>query len=115
MDFSNLTVADLKSLSVKVQNEIVSRQQGEVKKARDQILAIAQNVGLPLSDLLDVKINHRLTQMNTDKKKDFCPRNTLKYAKVFYKYFSRSFAYFAGKINHLFKTSKACNLFPSAV
>lgn len=57
MDFSNLTVADLKSLSVKVQNEIVSRQQGEVKKARDQILAIAQNVGLPLSDLLDVKIN----------------------------------------------------------
>lgn len=55
MDLSNLTVADLKALAVKVQNEIGNRQQDEVKKARDQILAIAQSVGVPLSDLLGVK------------------------------------------------------------
>jgi DNA-binding protein H-NS len=57
MGLSNLTIADLKSLAVEVKNEIGSRQQDELKKARDKILAIAQSVGVPLSDLLDVKTN----------------------------------------------------------
>jgi DNA-binding protein H-NS len=57
MDLSNRTVAELKSLAAKVQNEIENRQQDEVKKARDQILAIAQSVGVPISDLLSVKAN----------------------------------------------------------
>jgi len=55
MDLSNFTLAELKSLSETVKKEIGAREQDEVKKARGQILAIAQSVGVPLSDLLGGK------------------------------------------------------------
>lgn len=55
MELSKLTFAELKSLSETICEEIGTREQDEIRKARDQILAIVQSVGLPLSDLLSVK------------------------------------------------------------
>lgn len=52
MDLSKLTLAELKNLAIKVKDEIGVREKDEVKKAREEILAIAQSVGVPLSELL---------------------------------------------------------------
>jgi DNA-binding protein H-NS len=51
-DLSNYNLAELKGLQFDIEKEIKSRQQDEVKKAREQILAIAQDVGVPVSALL---------------------------------------------------------------
>lgn len=52
MDLSNLSVGDLRSLQDKIKLEMKKRETQEVAKAREQILAIAQSVGLPLKDLI---------------------------------------------------------------
>jgi DNA-binding protein H-NS len=51
-DLSNYNLAELKGLQFDIEKEIKSRQQDEVKKAREQILAIAHDVGVPVSELL---------------------------------------------------------------
>lgn len=51
-DLSNYNLAELKGLQFDIEKEIKSRQQDEVKKAREQILAIAQDMGVPVSALL---------------------------------------------------------------
>jgi DNA-binding protein H-NS len=53
-DLSNYNLAELKGLQFDIEKEIKSRQQDEVKKAREQILAIAQDVGLPVTALIKV-------------------------------------------------------------
>jgi DNA-binding protein H-NS len=55
IDLSNYNLGELKGLQFDVEKEIKSRQQEEVKKAREQILAIAQDVGLPVEALLSAK------------------------------------------------------------
>jgi DNA-binding protein H-NS len=55
IDLSNYNLGELKGLQFDVEKEIKSRQQDEVKKAREQILAIAQDVGLPVEELLAAK------------------------------------------------------------
>lgn len=52
MDLSNLPVADLRNLQESIRQELKKREQQEVDKARAQILAIAQSVGVPLKDLM---------------------------------------------------------------
>lgn len=52
IDLSNYNLAELKGLQFDIEKEIKSRQQDEVKKAREQILAIAQDMGVPVSALL---------------------------------------------------------------
>ena len=51
-DLSNYNLAELKGLQFDIEKEIKSRQQDELKKAREQILAIAQDMGVPVSALL---------------------------------------------------------------
>lgn len=53
-DLSNYNLAELKGLQFDIEKEIKSRQQDEVKKAREQILAIAQDVGVPVAALIKV-------------------------------------------------------------
>jgi DNA-binding protein H-NS len=52
MDVSKLSLADLRALQEQVSQELKKREQEEVAKAREQIFAIAQNVGIPLKDLI---------------------------------------------------------------
>jgi DNA-binding protein H-NS len=52
MDLSNMSLGDLRNLQEQIKQEMKKREQQEVQKAREQILAIAQSVGVPLKDLL---------------------------------------------------------------
>jgi DNA-binding protein H-NS len=52
MDLSNMSVGDLRNLQEQIKQEMKKREVQEVQKAREQILAIAQSVGVPLKDLI---------------------------------------------------------------
>jgi DNA-binding protein H-NS len=52
MDLSNMSVGDLRNLQEQIKQEMKKREAQEVQKAREQIMAIAQSVGVPLKDLL---------------------------------------------------------------
>ncbi|MFJ2989751.1 H-NS family nucleoid-associated regulatory protein [Collimonas sp. NPDC087041] len=52
MDLSGLSVAELRVLQDKIQQSLKDREQQELTKAREQILAIAQSAGISLQDLL---------------------------------------------------------------
>ena len=52
MDLSNMSSADLRNLQEQVKRELKQREGQDLAKAREQILAIAQSVGLPLKDLV---------------------------------------------------------------
>jgi DNA-binding protein H-NS len=52
MDLSNMSLGDLRNLQEQIKQEMKQREQQEVQKAREQIMAIAQSVGVPLKDLI---------------------------------------------------------------
>lgn len=52
IDLSDYNLSALKGLQLEISNEIKSRHQEEVKKAREQIVAIAQNLGVSVKELL---------------------------------------------------------------
>ncbi len=52
MDLSNMSVGDLRNLQEQIKQEMKKRETQDLQKAREQILAIAQSVGVPLKDLL---------------------------------------------------------------
>ncbi|MFP5390792.1 MAG: H-NS family nucleoid-associated regulatory protein [Gammaproteobacteria bacterium] len=52
MDLSNMSLGDLRNLQEQIKQEMKKREHQEVAKAREQILAIAQSVGVPLKDLI---------------------------------------------------------------
>ncbi len=52
MDLSTLSLNDLRSLEVQLKGEIKRREGEDLARAREQILAIAQSVGIPLKDLI---------------------------------------------------------------
>jgi DNA-binding protein H-NS len=52
MDLSNMSVGDMRNLQEQIKQEMKKREQSDMAKAREQILAIAQSVGVPLKDLL---------------------------------------------------------------
>jgi DNA-binding protein H-NS len=52
MDLSNMSLGDLRKLQDQIKLEMKKREHQEVAKAREQIMAIAQSVGMPLKDLL---------------------------------------------------------------
>ncbi|MGZ3184507.1 MAG: H-NS histone family protein [Telluria sp.] len=52
MDLSNMSLGDLRKLQDQIKLEMKRREHQEVAKAREQIMAIAQSVGMPLKDLL---------------------------------------------------------------
>ena len=51
-DLSNFSLTDLRNLQNQVIAELKNREAQELQKAREQILAIAQSVGVPLEDLI---------------------------------------------------------------
>lgn len=56
MNLSNMSVVDLRSLLEQIKNEIRRREHEDLTKAREQILAIAHSVGMPLKELLSANI-----------------------------------------------------------
>ncbi len=52
MDLSNMSVGDLRNLQEQIKQEMKQREQQDLQKAREQIMAIAQSVGVPLKDLI---------------------------------------------------------------
>ncbi|RYF36537.1 MAG: hypothetical protein EOO38_27560 [Cytophagaceae bacterium] len=53
MDLSKLNLAELKDLQAQIGAEMKNREKSEMEKARSDINAIAQSLGLSLKDLLD--------------------------------------------------------------
>lgn len=52
MNLAVLSLQDLRNLQDQVSQEIKQRGEQEIAKAREQILSIAQSVGLPLAELV---------------------------------------------------------------
>lgn len=52
IDLSSYNLSELKGLQHDIEKEIKSRQQGDLAKARQQILSIAQEAGLSVDELL---------------------------------------------------------------
>ena len=52
MDLSNMSPAELRQLQEQIGRELKKRESQDLQKAREQIFAIAQRVGLPLKDLI---------------------------------------------------------------
>jgi DNA-binding protein H-NS len=52
MDLSKLDLAELKDLQAKVSVEMRSREKSDIEKARNDIKAIADSLGMSLNDLL---------------------------------------------------------------
>lgn len=51
MDLSQFSPDELRALQTKIGQELHNRKQHEIAQAREQILAIARGVGLPLEEL----------------------------------------------------------------
>ena len=52
MDLSKLNLAELKDLQAQIGAEMKSREKSDIEKARNDINAIAQSLGMSLKDLL---------------------------------------------------------------
>jgi DNA-binding protein H-NS len=52
MNLSNMNLAELRDLEDKTRREIKKREAEELSRARDEILSIAQKLGVPLKDIL---------------------------------------------------------------
>ena len=52
MNVSTLTLVELRNLLEKVQQEISQREHQDLSQAREQIMAIAQQAGIPLKQLI---------------------------------------------------------------
>ena len=53
MDLSNFSASDLRALQENIKQQLKKREQQELASAREQILAIAQSVGVPLNELIN--------------------------------------------------------------
>ena len=56
MDLSNFSLADLRKLQEDIKKQMKKREQDDLSKAREQILAIAQSVGVSVKDLVGAGI-----------------------------------------------------------
>jgi DNA-binding protein H-NS len=52
MDLSNMSAAELRNLMEQAKRELKKRETQDLQKAKEEIFAIAQRVGLPLKDLI---------------------------------------------------------------
>lgn len=52
MDLSTMTLQELRKLEDNVRQELNSREREDLNKAREQIMAIAQQAGIPLKQLV---------------------------------------------------------------
>ncbi|MGH8854858.1 MAG: H-NS family nucleoid-associated regulatory protein [Telluria sp.] len=65
MDLTNMSVGDMRNLQEQIKLEMKKREAQEVQKAREQILAIAQSVGVPIKELLATGGRSSSTKGNT--------------------------------------------------
>ncbi|WP_379723750.1 H-NS family nucleoid-associated regulatory protein [Massilia jejuensis] len=79
VDLSDYNLSELKGLQVEIEKEIKNRQQQEVTKAREQILAIAQGLGVSVEELLT---NNGGKSKGTGKKVEAQYRNPADNAKT---------------------------------
>ncbi|MBC7415396.1 MAG: H-NS histone family protein [Herminiimonas sp.] len=56
MNLSNMNLAELRDLEEKTRHEIKKREIEEMVRAREEILSIAQKLGVPLKDILGVQV-----------------------------------------------------------
>ncbi len=56
MDLSNLSLAQLRQLQADISKQMKTREQAELTSAREQILAIAQSIGVSVKDLVGTGI-----------------------------------------------------------
>ncbi len=66
MELSKLSLSELRMLQEKIVQELLQREQEEIVQAREQILAIAQNIGIPLKELMGT---HRIAAKGRTKNK----------------------------------------------
>ena len=59
MELFTMSVAELRDLEVRIGSEIKKRQHDEMADARARILAIAQNVGVPLNELINSSLTKK--------------------------------------------------------
>lgn len=59
IDLSSYNLSELKGLQHDIEKEMKSRQYQDVQKARERILAIAQEAGVSLKELLDAGTKNR--------------------------------------------------------
>jgi DNA-binding protein H-NS len=52
MDLTNLSSAELRKLQERVKQELKQRESQDLAKAREEILAIAKSVGVPVQELI---------------------------------------------------------------
>ncbi|MET3132761.1 DNA-binding protein H-NS [Oxalobacteraceae bacterium GrIS 1.11] len=52
MDLTNMSAVELRNLQDQTKQEIKRREHHDLAKAREQIMAIAQSVGIPLKELI---------------------------------------------------------------
>jgi DNA-binding protein H-NS len=52
MDLSNMSAAELRNLLEQAKRELKKRETQDLQKAKEEIFAIAQRVGLPLKELI---------------------------------------------------------------
>lgn len=52
MNLSTMTMVEIRNLQDKIEQEIGSRERQDLSKAREQIMAIAQQAGIPLKQLI---------------------------------------------------------------
>lgn len=52
MELSGMSLTELRNLQEKIKQETKKREVDDLAKAREQILAIAQSVGIPLKELI---------------------------------------------------------------
>lgn len=65
MDITSLSAKELRELQQKIVLELKKREHEEVAKAREQIMAIAQNLGIPLKELLQSTTRAKMPKVAT--------------------------------------------------
>ena len=65
MNLSNMNLADLRDLEEKTRREIKKREAEELVRAREEILSIAQKLGVPLKDILGAQVRAKSTKAAT--------------------------------------------------
>jgi len=56
VNISGLSLLELRALQEQIKQEVKKREHEDVAKAREQILAIAQKVGIPLKDIMGSEV-----------------------------------------------------------
>jgi DNA-binding protein H-NS len=74
LDLSNYNLSELKGLRFGVEKELKERQRQEVTKAREQILAIAQDLGISVMELLSNKVSEKSAKSKKTDDSEIGPR-----------------------------------------